>query len=68
MLILIHNGRSLSETSTEMRKYTKQLYSALEAETGQSTGFKPCGFIELASDHDHLEEFRRVRSNEALQD
>mmetsp|Transcript_38708 Transcript_38708/g.62947 ORF Transcript_38708/g.62947 Transcript_38708/m.62947 type:complete len:155 (+) Transcript_38708:2-466(+) len=31
---------SLSETSTEMRKYTKQLYQSLEAETGQSTGFK----------------------------
>ena len=29
---------SLSETSTEFRKYTKQLYSSLEAETGQSTG------------------------------
>ena len=40
---------SLSETSTELRKYTKELYTNLEAETGQSTGFKPCGFIELAT-------------------
>ena len=32
-----------------MRKYTKELYShILEEETGLSTGFKPCGFIELA--------------------
>ena len=30
---------SLSETSTEMRKYTCDLYERLEAETGQSTGF-----------------------------
>ena len=41
---------STSETSTEMRKYTRDLYSRLEAETGQSTGFKPVGFIELATD------------------
>ena len=41
---------SLSETSTDFRKYTKQLYNGLlEQETGQSTGFKPCGFIELAT-------------------
>src|SRR5918994_4311392 len=51
---------STSETSTEMRKYTRDLYSRLEAETGQSTGFKPVGFIELAADEDRLEEYRRV--------
>lgn len=52
---------SLSETSTEIRKYSKELYSTvLEAETGQSTGFKPVGFIELAADRDRLEEYRRV--------
>jgi 4-methylaminobutanoate oxidase (formaldehyde-forming) len=52
---------SLSETSTEMRKYTKELYShVLEEETGQSTGFKPCGFIELATNEDRLEEYRRI--------
>eukprot|EP00928_Gymnodinium_smaydae_P019863 TRINITY_DN17645_c0_g1_i4.p1 TRINITY_DN17645_c0_g1~~TRINITY_DN17645_c0_g1_i4.p1 ORF type:complete len:848 (+),score=123.56 TRINITY_DN17645_c0_g1_i4:84-2627(+) len=51
---------SMSETSTEFRKYSRELYNSLEAETGQSTGFKPCGFIELASEHDRLEELRRV--------
>jgi len=51
---------SLSETSTEMRKYTRALYSRLEAETGQATGFAPIGFIEVASDRDRLEEYRRV--------
>ncbi len=51
---------STSETSTEIRKYTRDLYSRLEAETGQATGFKPIGFIEVASDKDRLEEFRRV--------
>jgi len=52
---------SLSETSTEIRKYTKELYNTiLEKETGQSTGFKPVGFIELAATKDRLEEYRRV--------
>ena len=51
---------STSETSTEMRKVTRDLYSRLEAETGQATGFKPVGFIELAKDPDRLEEYRRV--------
>jgi glycine cleavage system aminomethyltransferase T/glycine/D-amino acid oxidase-like deaminating enzyme len=51
---------STSETSTEMRKYTRDLYSRLEKETGLSTGFKPVGFIEVAADNDRLEEYRRV--------
>jgi glycine/D-amino acid oxidase-like deaminating enzyme len=51
---------STSETSTEMRKYARALYARLEAETGQATGFAPIGFIEVASDRDRLEEYRRV--------
>ena len=51
---------STSETSTSMRQYTRDLYAKLEAETGLATGFKPVGFIELASDPDRLEEYRRV--------
>ena len=51
---------STSETSTEFRKYTRDLYSRLEAETGQSTGFLPVGFIEVAADEGRLEEYRRV--------
>jgi 4-methylaminobutanoate oxidase (formaldehyde-forming) len=51
---------STSETSTEMRKYTADLYSRLEAETEQSTGFRRVGFIEVATEKDRLEEYRRV--------
>jgi glycine cleavage system aminomethyltransferase T/glycine/D-amino acid oxidase-like deaminating enzyme len=51
---------SLSETSTRLRRYTRDLYSRLEAETGLATGFAPVGFIELATDPDRLEEYRRV--------
>ncbi|MFO0616276.1 MAG: FAD-dependent oxidoreductase [Polyangiaceae bacterium] len=57
---LIVTFGSFSETSTEMRKYTRDLYARLEAETGLATGFKPVGFIEAAGDRDRLEEYRRV--------
>jgi glycine cleavage system aminomethyltransferase T/glycine/D-amino acid oxidase-like deaminating enzyme len=57
---LIVTFGSTSETSTEMRKYTRDLYARLEEETGLSTGFKPVGFIEVAADRDRLEEYRRV--------
>ncbi len=51
---------SMSETSTEMRKYTRDLYARLEAETGQATGLKQVGFVQVTTDPDRLEEYRRV--------
>ncbi|BCJ72839.1 FAD-dependent oxidoreductase [Catellatospora sp. IY07-71] len=51
---------SLSETSTELRKYTRDLYARLEAETGLATGLKQVGFVQVATDADRLEEYRRV--------
>ena len=51
---------STSQTSTELRQYTRDLYARLEAETGQATGFRPIGLIEVASDEGRLEEYRRV--------
>ena len=51
---------SMSETSTSMRMYSRDLYSRLEAETGLATGFNPVGFIEAAADEARLEEYRRV--------
>ncbi|MBL8928610.1 MAG: GcvT family protein [Kineosporiaceae bacterium] len=51
---------SMSHTSTRLRQYTRELYARLEAETGQSTGFRPVGFLEVAADADRLEEYRRV--------
>lgn len=51
---------STSETQCEIRKYSRDLYSRLEAETGLSTGFKPIGFIEVAADKDRFEEYRRI--------
>jgi 4-methylaminobutanoate oxidase (formaldehyde-forming) len=51
---------STSETNTGIRLYSRDLYSRLEAETGQATGFRPVGLIEAAADTDRLEEYRRV--------
>ncbi|HYY09929.1 MAG TPA: FAD-dependent oxidoreductase, partial [Kineosporiaceae bacterium] len=51
---------STSETSTRLRQYTRELYQRLESETGQSTGLRQVGLIELATDTDRVEEYRRV--------
>ena len=52
---------SLSHTSTDWRKYTKELFSkTLPDLTGMDVGFKQCGFIELATSEDTLEEYRRI--------
>jgi heterotetrameric sarcosine oxidase gamma subunit len=51
---------STSQTSTELRQYTWDLYSRLEAETGLATGLKQCGLIELAIEPGRLEEYRRT--------
>lgn len=57
-LMVTFGGRT--ETSIEMRKYSRSLYARLEAETGQATGLRQCGLIELATDPGGLEEYRRV--------
>ena len=49
-----------SETILDIRKHSMALYKRLEEETGQQTGFNPCGFIEVAADDDRLEEYRRI--------
>ena len=51
---------SFSQTSTEMRLYSRDLFARLEAETGVATGFRPVGLIEAAADEQRLEEYRRV--------
>ena len=59
-----HRGTNLraADSLLRMAKHllSKETYARLEAETGQATGFNPIGFIEVASDRDRLEEYRRV--------
>ena len=41
---------SLSETATDIRKYSKSLYQdILEAETNVATGFKPCMYVQYVA-------------------
>jgi 4-methylaminobutanoate oxidase (formaldehyde-forming) len=49
-----------SETTLGIRRHSMELYKRLEEETGQATGFKGVGFIEVAADEDRLEEYRRI--------
>ncbi len=48
-----------TETQTRLARYSLDLYRELEAETGQATGFIPCGSIQLAMDADKREEMLR---------
>ena len=44
---------------TKLAKYSQELYGALEAETGVSTGFKRCGSITVALTEERKEEIFR---------
>jgi 4-methylaminobutanoate oxidase (formaldehyde-forming) len=57
---LVEAGGFFSATSVEMAKYTLELYSSLEGETGLSTGYKGVGTLTLATSASRLEELRRV--------
>jgi len=49
-----------SETLLDIRRHSMDLYKRLEEETGQATGFKPVGFIEVAAGEDRVHEYRRI--------
>ena len=55
---LIVSGFS-TETDTHMAKYTRDLYEKLGEETGQDTGFKAVGYMQIASNPERLESLRR---------
>ena len=47
---------------TQLAKYSAELYTTLEAETGVATGFKQNGSVSLALSKDRLEELKRGAS------
>jgi len=49
-----------TRTLTELAKYTSELLTTLEAETGQATGFKQNGSIAVALSEARFEEFKRT--------
>lgn len=56
---LVVSGGFGSETMINMAKYTRELYQRLGEETGQDTGFKAVGYLEVASNAERLEGLRR---------
>ena len=48
------------ELSVELSTYTVDLIKSIEKETGQATGFKDIGYLQLACTTDWLEERRRM--------
>lgn len=57
---LITSAGMIDETSLHMARYSRDLYSRLEAETGHSTGFRAVGHISLASTPQRVEAMRRA--------
>ncbi len=57
---LVVTGGFRTETGLGMAKYTRELYASLEEETGQATGFKPVGYLELACTRERLHDLRRA--------
>ncbi len=48
-----------SHSLTELARYNVELYSGLEAETGQATGFRQNGTLAIARNKDRLHEIKR---------
>ena len=55
---LIVSGFS-TETDTYMAKYSRDLFEVLGEETGQDTGFKAVGYMQIASNPERLHSLRR---------
>ena len=51
-----------TKNMTMLAQYTSELYSKLEKETGQATGFKQNGSISVAPDKERFEELKRGAS------
>jgi heterotetrameric sarcosine oxidase gamma subunit len=56
---LITSAGMTDETALFFSRYSRDLYSRLEAETGHSTGFRPVGHISIATTPQRLEALRR---------
>ena len=55
-----------TKNMTMLAQYTSELYSRLEKETGQATGFKQNGSISVAPDKERFEELKRGASMACL--
>jgi len=57
---LVVSGTFRSAVMSDMSRYTRDLYQRLGEETGQDTGFRRLGYLELASSEEWVEDFRRA--------
>lgn len=48
-----------TENQTRLAKYSQQLFKTLEEETGQATGFRQVGSIQIASSRERMQEMQR---------
>ncbi len=51
-----------SQNMTKLAKYTAELYTRIEEETGQATGFKQNGSVTIATNRERFEELKRNAS------
>ncbi len=56
---LVVSGGMTTETLAWMAKYSRDLFEVLEEETGMSTGFRPVGYLQTASNPRRLAKLRR---------
>lgn len=56
---LIVSGGMTTETLAWMTKYSRDLYEVLEDETGLSTGFRPVGYLQTASNPERAHKLAR---------
>ena len=57
-----------SESGTRLAQYSTELYAGLEAETGQSTGYRQCGGVIVARTEDRMTQLRRTAATAAAFD
>ena len=57
---LVVTGTFSSELTVNMSKYSRDLYKVLGDETGQDTGFRDVGYLQIASNPERVDKLRRV--------
>jgi 4-methylaminobutanoate oxidase (formaldehyde-forming) len=57
---LVVTGTFSSELTVNMSKYSRDLYKVLGEETGQDTGFRDVGYLQIASNTERVDKLRRV--------
>ena len=57
---LVVTGTFSSELTVNMAKYSRDLYRVLGQETGQDTGYRDVGYLQIASNTERVDKLRRI--------